>query len=182
MQKSTIFQSETRLLGKVNPGSKAEQTAHYRAVRARLWGKQPAVAITRRPEPAKPIVTVSQQAKPLPVAPKARDWLIVSDLGARAVTPINVILDAVCAHFCFPLEELRSARRDRGVVKARHVAAYLLHRMREDLSLPQIGRALNRDHTIVYYATERIAAQPEVFEKHLEVFRSRIFPHASHLI
>jgi len=52
--------------------------------------------------------------------------------------------------------ELLSARKPAKFVHARHIAMYLA-REYTTLSFPQIGRAMNKDHTTVYYVANKLA-------------------------
>jgi len=52
--------------------------------------------------------------------------------------------------------ELLSGRRSKEFVHARHIAMYLA-REYTTLSFPQIGRAMNKDHTTVYYVANKMA-------------------------
>lgn len=62
----------------------------------------------------------------------------------------------VAEHFNVDLAELRSSKRNRSLVQARHIAMYLAREMTSE-SLPDIGRAFGRDHTSVLYAHEKIS-------------------------
>lgn len=55
--------------------------------------------------------------------------------------------------------DIRSARRDRPTVQARHAAMYLCRELTH-FSLPEIGRQFGkRDHTTVMYALQKVADQ-----------------------
>lgn len=61
------------------------------------------------------------------------------------------IMEKVASKYGFTVDDLRSRRRPRILVKVRHEACY---RMACDtpLSLTQIGRAMGQDHTTIIYA------------------------------
>lgn len=114
---------------------------------------------------------------PLPVAPvmihphSDRDYLIVAPIivGAdegmlqainSAATPQwKRIMLEICVTHQVTMNDLRSARRDRKVVAARHEAAF---RMNDEtaMTLHQIGYRLGgRDHTTILYAISRHKAR-----------------------
>jgi chromosomal replication initiator protein len=67
-----------------------------------------------------------------------------------------ILLDAVAAYYNLPAAKLCGKARDKELVRARHVAMYLL---REDAHLPltEVGRVLgNRDHSTVVHGLSRI--------------------------
>ena len=85
------------------------------------------------------------------------------DRDARAMdsrTPPSVaaILAAVSRASGVGVREMLGMRRRDTFVKARQMAAYLACRLTA-LSLPQIGRALDRDHTTVMHSDARVSAR-----------------------
>jgi len=74
------------------------------------------------------------------------------------VPSIGRLVDAAAAEFGITAAAILSPRRDASFVEARQVVMYLAsaHLKR---SLPTIGRCLNRDHTTVLHARDRIAAR-----------------------
>ncbi len=84
---------------------------------------------------------------------------VIDRLGLRsqpASSPtIEVIQDAVCAHFSITREELLSRSRAERLAWPRHVAMYLAREL-TDHSLPVIGREFaGRDHSTVLNACRR---------------------------
>lgn len=74
----------------------------------------------------------------------------------EAHTEMNRIIDATLAVFPTVTRlEFLSARHDKRIVQARQAAMYL-GRKHTSLSFPAIARALNRDHTTVLYAVQRV--------------------------
>ncbi|NTS31376.1 hypothetical protein HQ945_08935 [Phyllobacterium sp. BT25] len=53
------------------------------------------------------------------------------------------------------VDDLKGDRRIRTIVEAKYDAIEDLHRKRPDLSLPEIGRLLNKDHTTVLHALRK---------------------------
>jgi hypothetical protein len=69
----------------------------------------------------------------------------------------EAIIDAVIRHYRVARRDLLSPLKVRRVVRARHVAMYLIREFL-DLSLKDIGATLGgRDHTTVIYGLRRIA-------------------------
>lgn len=63
----------------------------------------------------------------------------------------NEIMESVSTYYGVRIDELKSKKRHSRIVRARHVALYLI---REDLrlSLHECGALLNRDHSSVLHA------------------------------
>lgn len=73
-----------------------------------------------------------------------------------AIRPfVHEIVEAACVAFDISLRDVMSERRDRVAARARQAAMFLAKEM-TPLSLPQIGRLLNRDHTTVIHAARVI--------------------------
>ena len=74
-----------------------------------------------------------------------------SRIGLR----VGSILQDVCAAYHLSIQQLMSDRRDANTLKARYEA---IARLWNETSLTKaaIGRLLNRDHTTVIYALERM--------------------------
>jgi|KBSSwiStaDraftv2_1062776.scaffolds.fasta_scaffold114961_2 chromosomal replication initiator protein len=68
---------------------------------------------------------------------------------------IAAIQAAVCAHFRVTHLDLLSRRRGRAISRPRQVGMWLA-RHTTPLSLPEIGREFQRDHTTVMHAVDRI--------------------------
>ena len=72
------------------------------------------------------------------------------------VSDIDRILKATTEVTGVTLIQMQSKRRVKEYTHARHIAMYLACEM-TNMSMPQIGRKMNRDHTTVYYALEKIS-------------------------
>lgn len=72
------------------------------------------------------------------------------------VSDIDRILKATTEVTGVTLIQMRSRRRVKEYVEARHLAMYMAREM-TTMSLPEIGREMQRDHTTVWYATEKLA-------------------------
>lgn len=72
---------------------------------------------------------------------------------------IDMIIDAVSAHYRVEPSDLRSARRSQDLALPRHVAMYLAHEIIL-MSFPRVGQSFgNRKHTSALYAHSRIKEQ-----------------------
>jgi len=122
-------------------------------------------------------ITVAHNEKPAPVGAGAGLYLTKRCLGTqtgatdtlhfaqperrskRAVPmtypSIAAIQAAVCAHFRVTHLDLLSRRRGRAISRPRQVGMWLA-RHTTPLSLPEIGREFQRDHTTVMHAVDRI--------------------------
>ena len=105
------------------------------------------------------------------------DRVLASSAVRRPVPGRDLILKAVADFYHISLEDLTGTKRLQRIVVPRHVAMYLL---REDgqLSLPQIGQTLNRDHTTALHGVERIANQIETDEtlrREVTAIRERLY-------
>ena len=68
---------------------------------------------------------------------------------------IAAIQAVVCAHFRVTHLDLLSRRRGRAISRPRQVGMWLA-RHTTPLSLPEIGREFQRDHTTVMHAVARV--------------------------
>lgn len=86
-----------------------------------------------------------------------------SEIGQRrSYSRAMPVIKAVASAFGLTPAQLRGPRRDPYIVRARFEA---YHRLREELelSLPEIGRAMHRDHsTIVHGIRTHLARRPLV--------------------
>lgn len=71
---------------------------------------------------------------------------------------VEQIIDAVLTVTGVTKSELLSRRRSSNYVRARHIAIHLLTEM-TDLSYVQIGRVMNRDHTMAAYVKEKMSGR-----------------------
>ncbi len=94
----------------------------------------------------------------LEAAKRALNDLIRENPGV-APTP-KLIIGEVCDFMGFTREEILGSNRRAELVEARQVAMYLCRRM-TDLSLSDLGKSFNRDHTTVLHAFERIEERQE---------------------
>ncbi len=80
-----------------------------------------------------------------------RDVLSAVD---RSVT-VDEILRKVAERYNLRMAEMMSKRRDRSIARPRQIAMYLA-KVLTTKSLPEIGRAFDRDHTTVIHAVKKV--------------------------
>lgn len=124
--------------------STAEIYSTYRAARQRL-----------KSEPA---VISAPFVQPKSLRPPKRDAfasiVTLQDI-VRPKTDAQRVLGAVADAYGISVGDMRGPRRWMTFVNARHHAVSILLRIRPDLSLPLIGKLLNRDHTTIINARNR---------------------------
>jgi hypothetical protein len=103
---------------------------------------------------ARTITVLQQQVAQLSVQLKA---LLREDETPLAVArQIKPVIRTVARYYGVSLTDLLSCRRSRSVARFRHVAMYLAKELTR-LSLPAIGRVLDRDHSTVLHGCRKIA-------------------------
>ena len=88
----------------------------------------------------------------LPNISRAIDDMFKSE-GNALPTP-SLIISQVCKFYNVDESVLRSTQRNKGVAEARQIAMYLIRKL-TNLSLPDIGKEFNRDHSTVLYAIRK---------------------------
>jgi chromosomal replication initiator protein len=83
---------------------------------------------------------------------------------------IEEIQDAVCKALHIPRSDLISARRTPDVTRARHVAVYLSREL-TDLTLAEIGRQFNRDHSTILHAIRSVTRKLEPGSELVEIVK-----------
>ena len=74
--------------------------------------------------------------------------------GNALPTP-SLIISQVCKFYSIDEAVLRGSLKNKGTSEARQIAMYLIRQM-TNLSLPEIGREFNRDHTTVLHAIRKV--------------------------
>lgn len=137
----------------------AEIRATYRSARQRLVGSGLGVARETAPEPLAESTTPSSRDIIRPAIEASRRDTFSSVLTLLDVEQPKIsaqtILQAVASAHGVSVGDLKGPRRWSAFVNARHHAVSLLLRLRPDLSLPLIGKLLNRDHTTIINARNR---------------------------
>jgi hypothetical protein len=84
--------------------------------------------------------------------------LMGSGVAPAAVRPtLAAIIGTVARHYGFSVDDLCSRRCERRISRVRHVAMHLARRL-TDHTHEEIGRALDRHYTSVFYGLQRVAA------------------------
>ena len=68
---------------------------------------------------------------------------------------VREIIAHVAALHCLKAGDLVGPRRMKHIIEARHEAIRIVADLRPDLSLPQIGRVFNKDHTTILHALRK---------------------------
>lgn len=77
---------------------------------------------------------------------------------AKTHLTLAEIIEVVSSYYGLEPEQLKGPRRTQEIAGPRQIAMYLA-REETDASLPQIGKAFNRDHSTVLYGYEKISDQ-----------------------
>jgi len=101
-------------------------------------------------EPATPLLARQALAGTSPAGP--------STDGSKL--DVEQIQDAVCQVLHLSPGDLTSTRRTPDVVRGRHIAVYLTRELTE-LTLAEIGRQFNRDHSTVLHALRSVSRKLE---------------------
>jgi chromosomal replication initiator protein len=89
------------------------------------------------------------------------NYLAIPGIKSRMELPqfrqvrIDIILDAVCKVYETTVDKMRTPKRDRGQVSPRQISMYLMRKY-TGMSLKDVGKVFNRDHTTVIHACGRI--------------------------
>ena len=76
--------------------------------------------------------------------------------GSALPTP-GLVISQVCKFYSIDESVLRGTLKKKNIAEARQMAMYLIRNL-TNLSLPDIGKEFDRDHTTVLYAIRRIEA------------------------
>ena len=76
--------------------------------------------------------------------------------GSAVPTP-SLIISQVCKFYSVDETVLRGTLKNKGTTEARQMAIYLIRKL-TNLSLPDIGKEFNRDHSTVLYAIRKVEA------------------------
>ena len=75
--------------------------------------------------------------------------------GEPVGVTIDRILEKVAKKYGVSTEDIRGSKRTKEIAWARHISIYLIRKL-TDMSLPQIGKIFNRDHTTVINSLKTI--------------------------
>ena len=74
--------------------------------------------------------------------------------GNALPTP-SLIITQVCKFYSVEEDVLRGTNKSKGITEARQVATYLVRKL-TNLSLPDIGKEFNRDHSTILYGIRKV--------------------------
>jgi len=74
--------------------------------------------------------------------------------GNALPTP-SLIISQVCKFYSIEEDVLRGTLKNKGTAEARQVAIYLIRKL-TNLSTPDIGKELNKDHSTVIYSIKKV--------------------------
>jgi chromosomal replication initiator protein DnaA len=74
-----------------------------------------------------------------------------------AVT-VDKIFEKVAKKYGITVEDIKGRKRTREIANPRHIAIFIIRKL-TDMSLPAIGRLLNRDHTTIMSSLENIESE-----------------------
>ena len=73
----------------------------------------------------------------------------------NAVPTPSLIISQVCKFYSIDEAVIRGTQKNKGTAEARQVAMYLIRKL-TNLSLPDIGKEFDRDHSTVLYAVRKV--------------------------
>lgn len=94
--------------------------------------------------------------------PEVYERSILNAFGPNRISAYRVI-DAVAKEYGFTRDDLIDYGRTKNIVRCRQMAMYAARKL-TNMTLPQIGRLLNRDHTTIIHGIEKIEATLTVAE------------------
>ncbi len=89
----------------------------------------------------------------LPNISRAIDDMFKSE--GNALPTASLIINQVCKFYSMDEGILRGTLKNKGTTEARQVAIYLTRKL-TNLSLPEIGKEFNRDHSTILYAIRKV--------------------------
>ena len=90
----------------------------------------------------------------LPNVSRAISDMFKTGEGNALPTP-SLIISQVCKFYSVDESTLRSTQKNRGTAEARQVAVYLIRKL-TNLSTPEIGKELSRDHATILYSVKKV--------------------------
>ena len=95
---------------------------------------------------------------------------VISDMfktEGNAVPTPSIIVSQVCKFYSVDEAVLRGTLKNKGTTEARQMAIYLIRKL-TNLSLPDIGKEFNRDHSTVLYAIRKVEASLKAGDTNLQ--------------
>ena len=101
----------------------------------------------------------------LPNVSRAIDDMFKNE-GNALPTP-NLIISQVCKFYSIDETVLRGTLKNKGTAEARQVAVYLIRKL-TNLSTPDIGKELNKDHSTILYSIKKVEAALKSGDENLQ--------------
>ena len=95
---------------------------------------------------------------------------VISDMfktEGNAVPTPSIIISQVCKFYSIDEAVLRGTLKNKGTTEARQMAIYLIRKL-TNLSLPDIGKEFNRDHSTVLYAIRKVETSLKAGDANLQ--------------
>ena len=90
------------------------------------------------------------------------------NIGAPEALPTpSLIISQVCKFYSLEEQVIRGTNKSKGTAEARQIAMYLIRKL-TNLSLPDIGREFNRDHSTALYAIRKVEVALEKKDTNLQ--------------
>jgi len=86
--------------------------------------------------------------------------------GNALPTP-SLIITQVCKFYSIEEDVLRGTLKNKGTAEARQIATYLIRKL-TNLSLPDIGKEFNRDHSTILYGIRKVEVALKNGDKQLQ--------------
>lgn len=128
-----------------------EMLARYRETKKKFWAP-PQEPSQPQPKLAPPDPEPESEPPPPPPPPPPPQYVSIQ----IPISAATNILKAVCTHYGVEKTRLLSPTRNKGIVRMRWIAMYLLKR-RMNYSLMEIGRRMKLDHTTVLHGLRGMA-------------------------
>ena len=101
----------------------------------------------------------------LPNVSRAIDDMFKNE-GNALPTP-SLIISQVCKFYSIDEAVLRGTLKNKGTAEARQVAVYLIRKL-TNLSTPDIGKELNKDHSTILYSIKKVEAALKAGDENLQ--------------
>ena len=101
----------------------------------------------------------------LPNVSRAIDDMFKNE-GNALPTP-NLIISQVCKFYSIDETVLRGTLKNKGTAEARQVAVYLIRKL-TNLSTPDIGKEMNKDHSTILYSIKKVEAALKAGDENLQ--------------
>lgn len=129
------------------------------------------VAPAKPAQQSPPRIAASRHAPP---PPDMADVIASSPATADGAPSLQTLLLAASIVYRIPVQDLKSARRKKDVVRARQ-AYFWLARMMTPHSLPTIGRFVaGKDHSTVLHAINKVETRRDLFEPELSQILAKL--------